>query len=121
MGYTSVRLGSFARRVTSSLYATDTCNTLQAEGLFSVCCLPKALPHGRAGSISTYVGNYTYILDSRVVESALVRRGDVSSRRKDCEAEGYKEEGGTVPSNLYTTLALPWAHNARKCMGSNWI
>jgi hypothetical protein len=72
MGYTSIRLDSFARRVKSSLYTIDACNTPQAERLFSMHCLPEALPHSRTDSRSIYIGYYTHLLDGRIVEGPLV-------------------------------------------------
>jgi hypothetical protein len=73
MGYTSIRLGLFTRRVKSSLYTIDACNTPQAERLFSMRYLPEALPHSRTGSRSIYMGYYTHLLDGRMVEGPLVR------------------------------------------------
>jgi hypothetical protein len=81
--------------------------------------LPEALPHSRTSPRSIPLGNYIYILDSRVVKGPLVRCGYISSWRKDSKAEGYEEKGGENLPNLHTTPVPPRAYNAYKRMGSN--
>jgi len=83
--------------------------------------VPKALPHRCASSRSIFMGNNTYLLAYGVVEGPMVRRGHISSGRKDGEGKvtrNNKERdcetciqhqfhrGGTVPVNAWGQLDM---------------
>ena len=109
------------RRVESPLRTYNAYKAPQAERLFSMYCMPKALSHSRTGSLSIYMGYHTHILDGGMVEGPLVGRGYIFSWRKDFKAEGDEEEGGENLRDLYTTSVLSGLYNCRQCLGSNWI
>jgi hypothetical protein len=77
-----------------------------------MCCLLEALPYSRIGSRSIYMGYWAYLLDSGIVEGALVGRGYIFSRRQDYEAKGHKEERRAHTPRLYLTLILPRIYNS---------
>ena len=68
--------------------------------LFSMYRKQNALPYCRVSYRPTTLGNYIHILVFRVVKGLMVRRGRISSRREDYQAESNSKEGGD-PSYLY--------------------
>jgi hypothetical protein len=79
--------------------------------------LLKALPHCHIGSSSIPLGDYIYILDSRVVKGPLVGRGYISSRWKNSKTKGHKEKGGENLPYLYIIPVSPWAYYTYKRIG----
>jgi hypothetical protein len=74
--------------------------------------LPEAIPHSRTSYWPVTLGDCAYILDKRVAQGALVRRGYVLSWREDCEAKGDKKEGGKDTPNVYLAPVSPGPYDA---------
>ncbi len=55
--------------------------------------LLETLPHCGTSTHAITLGDYTYIVDGRVVKGPLVRQGHIFSSRENCEAKGDEEEG----------------------------
>jgi hypothetical protein len=84
-----------------------------------MCCLPEVLFYSRICFRSIYTGYWAYLLDSGIVEGALVGRGYIFSRRQDYEAKGHKEGRRAHTPRLYLTLISPRTYNSCWCLGSH--
>lgn len=83
--------------------------------------MPKAFLDSCASQGSIPLGNYTHILDSGVVEGALVGRSNLPCRREICEGESHTKLSREAVLDVYLTSVPSWSYDGSQRLGSNWI